>query len=223
MKTLDELANEEGTDKGTAHGAKHGYTMYYERHLKHARNRPVRLLEVGIYHGASHRMWRRYFPNGEIFGIDDGNTPIPDMHGVRTWTGKQEAEGFIKRFIAESGGCFDVVIDDGGHKAAETVTTFRLLFPAVKPGGMYVIEDLHCSYHPEWGGGYMRAGTPVEMIKRKIDGLHHRLHGGKSGGGNPVDLHGLRFSVGEYVPSYDDLHIAGVHAYERIAFIEKGV
>ena len=223
MRTLTELANEEGTDKGTERGAAHGYTRLYERHLAHVREKKIRLLEVGIYRGDSHRMWRRYFPNAEIFGIDnESQEKIPEMPAVRCWSGNQAAEGFVKRFLAESGGHFDVVIDDGGHKADETVRTFQLLFPAVKPGGMYVIEDLHCSYHPEWGGGYMKAGTPIEMVKRMVDGLHHRLHGWRCGGGTNVDLHGLTFSVPEYEPSYADLHVAGLHVYEKIAFIEKG-
>lgn len=224
MKTLTAIANEENTDKGTSFGAAHGYTRLYERHFKHLREKPVRLLEVGIYKGDSMRMWRRYFPHAEIFGIDHGEQePIPDIPGVRSWLGKQEDGEFIRRFLEESGGQFDVVIDDGGHRADETVATFRHLWPAVTPGGVYVIEDLHCSYHPEWGGGYLKPGTQIELLKRLIDGLHWRLHRyAQYGGECGSEIDGLSWEFPcPPAPTETDKTVVGLHVYEKIAFIEK--
>ena len=39
-------------------------------------------------------------------------------------------------------GDFDFIIDDGGHKNPQILASFNTLWPTVKPGGLYFIEDL---------------------------------------------------------------------------------
>ena len=56
------------------------------------------------------------------------------------------------QFIQQSGGDFDIILDDGGHKMDQQITSFRVLFPILKSGGVYIIEDLGTSYLLEWGG-----------------------------------------------------------------------
>jgi len=70
---LNELARAHGTDKA----GDHSYTGAYEFHLAGFRDRPVRLLEIGVggyedpdQGGESLRMWKEYFAHGQIFGLD---------------------------------------------------------------------------------------------------------------------------------------------------------
>jgi len=49
-----------------------GYTKVYYEIMKDVREEPVNMFEIGIYFGASIKMWEEFFPNGKIFGIDNG-------------------------------------------------------------------------------------------------------------------------------------------------------
>ena len=64
------------------------------------------------------------------------------------------------------------MIDDGSHRSADILARFDLLFPILAAGGLYVIEDLHCSYRADFGGGPPGTdGTTVEHVKRLLDDL----------------------------------------------------
>ena len=57
-------------------------------------------------------------------------------------TGYQDNRADIQRWVEESGGNFDVIVDDGGHRNSHILNTFMGLWRALKPGGLYFIEDL---------------------------------------------------------------------------------
>lgn len=163
MASLTELANKYGTDKGTfgpsVQWQVHNYTDIYEAYLGHLRNEPIRVLEVGlgisgdawtagVAHGrnseggASMKMWYDYFPNASIFGADIN--PAEFLENDRTKIFRLDQGNFaqLTEFGAEVGGDFDVIIDDGSHRADHQQITFAALFPFLKPGGLYFIEDL---------------------------------------------------------------------------------
>jgi len=218
IEYLDKIATEEGTDKSTKARGRHGYTVHYERHFEHLRDTPIRLLEIGIADGGSVRTWKRYFPLAEIHGLDnwqDVRRP-GDLGGITVWTGNQADTAFLQDVVA--GGDFDIIIDDGSHNAADVRASFEFLWPHVRPGGWYVIEDLHCSYHPRFCAGLSVAGSQAELLKRLIDRIHERFHGWQHGGKKTFEAYGLGFQVPEILPPSD---VAGLHVYERIAFIEK--
>lgn len=64
---------------------------------------------------------------------------------------------------------FDVIIDDGSHKSRDIISTFKFFFPRLKPGGLYVAEDLHCSYWSGWQGGLWRKDSAMEFFKSLVD------------------------------------------------------
>lgn len=138
---LDDLALKYGTDKSSAG---HNYCSYYERHLDSFRYEPVTLLEIGIWEGDSLRMWREWMPIATILGVDKYDRNI-EIEGVETLVGDQDDLQTLDS-IRTFRGPFDVVIDDASHISSKTISTFKLLFPALKPGGVYVIEDLQTSY-----------------------------------------------------------------------------
>lgn len=151
---LETLMYKYGSDK-----AQHGYTPMYHAILKHMRNQPVDLLEVGIgtiipdapstmrwcglgdyKPGGSLRAWRDYFPNGRIVGVD----VQPDT---------QFTEERIDTFLADSSSAeqlnkvlgsrtFHVIVDDGLHHDETQIKTMQNLWPRVRPGGYYIIEDI---------------------------------------------------------------------------------
>ncbi len=74
---------------------------------------------------------------------------------------------------------YDIIIDDGSHLNADIIKTFQFFYSRLAPGGIYVIEDLHCSYWGEWHGGLWRADSAMEFFKSLTDVLNLESWGGK--------------------------------------------
>ncbi|WP_420854091.1 class I SAM-dependent methyltransferase [Saccharopolyspora spinosa] len=134
------------------------------------RNRWLSRTELG---GASLRMWQRYFRRGLVYGLDIFEKAGNEGHRVRKLRGDQSDAEFLEDMAGKIGP-FDIVIDDGSHVNDHVKKSFQSLFPHVRPGGLYVIEDLQTAYWPGYGG---RDGEPaaqrtsIDMLKELIDGL----------------------------------------------------
>jgi hypothetical protein len=120
------------------------YFDIYHRHLAGFVGRPVNVLEVGIYSGGSLGMWRNYFgPGATIFGVDiEPACKSYETDGVRVFIGDQADREFWKGFRREVP-ALDVVIDDGGHETHQQVATLEALLPHLRPGGVFICEDVH--------------------------------------------------------------------------------
>lgn len=181
------------------------YLDAYNTHLEPYKNHPVRLLEIGVNQGGSLQMWRSYFGDAAtLFGVDL-NPDCAKLAEAPTQIriGSQADPEFLHSVIAEMGRP-DIVIDDGSHVAAHQHVSFKVLFPSLNPGGLYVIEDLHTAYwRGEFGGGYKRPGTGIELVKQLID-----------------DMHGWWYRRKTKLANRED--IASIHIYDSVAFIKKG-
>lgn len=155
----------------------HHYLPVYDRHFAPWRGRQVRLLEIGVFKGGSLALWSGYFaPGSTIIGIDiDPACASLDVTPARVMIGSQDDPAFLKKVVETFGGAIDIVIDDGSHQARHMRRSFDLLFPLVADGGLYVVEDLHCAYWKQFGGGYRRA-TFIAKAKQILDDMHHWYH-----------------------------------------------
>ena len=149
------------------------YFPIYEFHFSRYVNRPMTFIEIGCGEGGSLQLWKRYFgPLAQIVGIDiveKTKTFEEDQIAVRI--GDQKDHGFLRNVLTEFGPP-DIVLDDGSHKMNDIVESFRVLYPHTSPVGIYMVEDLHTAYWPEYGGGLRRAGTFIEICKNLIDDLN---------------------------------------------------
>jgi hypothetical protein len=131
------------------------YFAIYQEVFRDFHLRPVRLLEIGVFRGASLRMWKNYFshPETQVVGIDINkecsafDAPLEGRH-IRI--GSQTDATFLKTVLNEFGP-FDLIVDDGSHFSADIIYSFNALFAwALKDGGIYLVEDLHANYWPGW-------------------------------------------------------------------------
>lgn len=151
------------------------YFPVYERWLALYRQQPIRLLEVGVQNGGSLAVWGQYFPFAEkIVGCDIdpacGQLEYSDTR-IEVVVGDVNAVSTQQKIHALCNG-FDIVIDDGSHKSRDIVATFKHFYPRLRPGGLYVVEDLHCSYWSRWQGGLLRRDSAIEFFKSLIDVLN---------------------------------------------------
>jgi hypothetical protein len=207
---LTELSRGFQTDKW----GNHKYTPHYHRHFRSWRDRKLNILEIGIggykregQGGGSLQMWKAYFPNAQIFGLDIEDKSFVDQPRIRTFQGDQTDPGILTS-IVETAGELHIVIDDGSHQPAHVRESFRILFPLLAPDGIYVIEDTQTSYWPEWGGEEdpKAAGTSMDLVKDLIDGLNYE-----------------EFVIDGYAPSYTDVHVKEISCYHNLVFIKKGI
>lgn len=143
-----------GTDKF----GYHDYTPNYHKMFAHLRDAPIRVLEIGVggyadddRGGQSLEVWRDYFPNAQITGIDIQKKTMDLGPRVQILQGSQVDADFLKDLVAQRGP-FDIIVDDGSHRNEHIVESYQLLFPTLAPGGIYVAEDVQTSFHPRFGG-----------------------------------------------------------------------
>jgi cephalosporin hydroxylase len=169
---LTELANKHGTDRGTTRSWAHGYTETYGPMLEHLKDEPVRILEIGIKRGYGMMMLRDYFTEAEIIGIDIAREPrLPVMKGVTALS----MDATDKEAVATLPP-FDIVFDDASHMLEDQIATFEVLFPRMREGGYYFIED--CNHDPNsspyWGqqpGVTMLHGGKLALFRKTSDGI----------------------------------------------------
>lgn len=123
-----------------------GLIADYERLFLDLKKRPVKYLEIGILKGGSLLWAKNYFAKGsEIYGLDI-EIKSKSINGVVMSEIDQADSAKLSSFGKEMGP-FDIIVDDGCHFKTLTENTFNCLYPYLKKGGKYIIED--------WGAGYL--------------------------------------------------------------------
>ena len=120
------------------------YFEIYHRHLSKFVGRSPHVVEIGIYSGGSLGMWRHYFGTGcHVSGIDIQNEcKSYEESDILIHIGDQADRRFWKRFRDDSSPV-DVLIDDGGHSPEQQRITLEEMLPYLRPGGIYLCEDIH--------------------------------------------------------------------------------
>lgn len=148
--TLNEIGVEAGTDKSTL---THCYLDNYEKYLAPLRDKEFVLLELGVGNGSSIKMWREFFPNAKVYGIDIN----PDCAGEGIFIGSQTDTDFLNNVLSQIG-TPTVLIDDCSHEGKLTIETFKYLFPKISDGGLYFVEDCATFYNNHYSGEFESNG-----------------------------------------------------------------
>jgi hypothetical protein len=126
----------------------------------------VKILEVGVWKGGSVNLWAKRLPNAKVVGADiDLKICLSiDPSIVLREVDQNDFEGLQNMASDESDNGYDLIIEDGCHQYQASKTTFNALFPFVKPGGLYVVED--------WGS-YVYENHLLQMGKK--GGIDHNM------------------------------------------------
>jgi hypothetical protein len=188
------------------------YVNQYDLLFAPWRDRPVRLLEIGIQNGGSLEIWARYFPNASVLvgcDIDPLCEYLTyDDPRIRIVVGDANSDNTERRITAHSPE-WDIVIDDGSHQSRHIVDAFARFFPKVSVGGMFIAEDLHCSYWQEYGGGLADPLSSVAFFKRLADLVNFEHWG--------IPISRSEYLAGftvHYGCHFDEAALAQVHSVE---------
>jgi glycosyltransferase involved in cell wall biosynthesis len=210
-KTLKKLFAEHSgkvTDKWSI------YISEYDRLFQPYRNRSVNLLEIGIQNGGSLEIWAKYFPKAKIILGCDINPDCaqlefddPRIALVVADANTDETQQELLQLSSE----FDLVIDDGSHHSGDIVRSFARYFPYLNDGGLYIAEDLHCSYWQDFEGGLFQPYSSMAFFKQLADTINYEHWGIDK---TRTEL--LRSFNQHYSTLLDEVALAHIHSIEFI-------
>ena len=167
---LDKMAIKHTSDKSSKF---HNYAVKYDKILSPFKDQYTSILEIGVAYGQSVRMWTDYFPNAVIHAADiEKSFKSCESYSNRIKFHLLDQRSRIQLKGMEQFGPFDLIIDDGNHFWSEQILTFETLFPYLKQGGIYIVEDTTTSYWNEYKNYHI---STVEYFKKLVDDVH--LHG----------------------------------------------
>jgi len=177
------------------------YFDIYEHHFNRYVGKSPVIVEVGVQGGGSMEMWLNYFgPGVQVHGIDIDYQAVERCAHlpVKIHIGDQANPIFWTQF-KEQVPHVDILIDDGGHTWMQQLVTLNEMLFHLADDGIYLCEDIHTSYRPEYG----RKGIPpfTESIKRLVDELNGRHW-----------RHETQFTRS----------VASMHLYESVVVIQRG-
>jgi hypothetical protein len=176
------------------------FDRFYPEHLEKYRTKVFKMLEIGLDTGAGSLLWQEYFPCVEMVGLEYAADKVATTGAaaIKTIQGDQGDAVFMSgSFMQQSGGQFDVIIDDGGHHYEHQRTSYEILFEkALNPGGLYLLEDIETSYwsqgrdlygNPVTRGGQSEPNTIVNHFKAMVDVINKKFYDNTATVFGPVD------------------------------------
>jgi glycosyltransferase involved in cell wall biosynthesis len=156
------------------------YLREYDRLFAPYRDQAISMLEIGVQNGGSLEIWSLYFPNAQKFVGCDINPDCAKLTyadpRIAVIVGDATTPETQVQVLAQSAS-FDLIIEDGSHTSSDIVKAFARYFPALKSGGLFVAEDLHCSYWQDYEGGIFHPYSSITFFKHLADVVNHEHWG----------------------------------------------
>lgn len=140
--SLQELGRFFKTDKSGSHD----YLNFYEQYFSKFKNEKITLIEIGIFEGASIKMWNAYFPQATVVGVDIKKKE--NVYNDKTVILQSDASDCCVLHDILCKYKPTIFIDDGSHRYSHQISTFETAFLFMEPGGIFVCEDIQTSFGP---------------------------------------------------------------------------
>ena len=150
------------------------YFQVYEKILSNYRNKKIKFVEIGVANGGSLFMWKKYFgKKAKIIGIDlNPNAKKLEKNGFKIYIGNQSDKKFWDHFYKKEGKV-DIILDDGGHKNLQQISTVHYSLPYIKDGGKIIVEDTGTSYVKKEFNNPSKYSF-INFAKNVVDNIHRR-------------------------------------------------
>lgn len=211
LDELHKIGARHGTDKSDGNHTHCGesYLHIYEKYLNEYREKKINFLELGVKGGQSLRMWKEYFANGNIYGVDfNPDCKKHQQDRIEVQICGQDDEKLVE--LSKEIGGFDIILDDASHINSLCVSSFDLLFPILKKGGLYIMEDLGNSYLDLSNSNIYWDGELRKNASNGVNLNHDRR-----------DLDKLFLNLIKRMDQGDQ-EINAVHFWSKICIIKKG-
>lgn len=157
--------NDTGTDKTTSHA----YGALYSRIFAPLREKARRVMEIGVYSGASVLAMADFFENANVVGLDVTLKRIKfgiDHPRIRYVLGDGTSPVMASIISPRDSDPFDVILDDGSHRLADQIASMKVFAPYLNPdGGLYVIEDIAGEYRDAFEAAARNCSPPLRLVE----------------------------------------------------------
>lgn len=205
MGTLNDIGLKFLTDKSSL---THCYLDTYEKYLFELKDKEFTLLELGVAGGASIKTWKEYFTKAKVYGIDNN----PTCTGEGIFIGDATDEIFMSR-VLEQIGEVNVLIEDSSHIGWDMIKIFEFMFPKIKSGGYFFLEDTHVIYSPHYEQGSGAFGFFTGLAK-DVD------IAGRGMTGNASYALSVENPTFEPIPKYSQ-YLKAMHLYPSLWIFER--
>jgi SAM-dependent methyltransferase len=144
-----------------------------------------RIVDLGIFKGGSMALYALLFEPVKLVGIEyspDLVVPLRDFidryglaESVRPYYGTNQADDARVRSIVDGefeGADIDLIVDDASHFYFESRASFNTLFPYLRAGGLYVLEDWGWAH---WPGDVWQKNQVFEAIRPALSNFVFEL------------------------------------------------
>lgn len=190
------------------------YLTEYDRLFNRYRHDPVSLLEIGVQNGGSLEIWGKYFLNAERLIGCDINIRCAQLsfsnERIQVVVGDANTDSTHTQ-IKSLSPSFDIIIDDGSHTSSDITKSFARYFPSVKAGGLFIAEDIHCSYWQEYEGGLFYPHSSISLFKRLADIINHEHWGVEKKRAQVLTGFGKKHNI-----EFDEEVLQSIHSVEFV-------
>ncbi|WP_417385606.1 class I SAM-dependent methyltransferase [Gimesia sp.] len=210
-KTLQQITS---THDGKVSDKWAAYLNAYEEVLAEYQDATVKLLEIGVQNGGSLEIWEQYFSNLQTIVGCDINPSISQLEyqnpSINLVVGNATEDDTAKQ-ILEHCNSFNIIIDDGSHRSDDIILTFARYFPVLELNGLFIIEDLHCSFWEEFQGGLFEPFSSLSFLKRLSDIINHEHWGIQKSRVEHLAKYGEKYGC-----EFDEEELKKIHSIEFI-------
>ena len=199
------------------------YIDEYEEKFKTYQDKNIYLLEIGIQNGGSLEIYGKYFPNADLILGCDINEKCSNLSyqepNIQVIVGDATDDDTYKKIASYPQ--FDIIIEDGSHTSPDIIKTFCKYFDRLNDGGLFIIEDLHCSYWQEFTGGLFHPLSSINFFKRLVDVINYEHWGVNKKRDWLLKIYALNYGV-----DLSKLQLENIHSIEfvnSLCFIKKKI
>jgi len=200
------------------------YFSIYDTYFYAFKNKKINLLEIGVQNGGSLEVWNQYFKFAKNIIGCDRDLRCKELKfkfkRIKVVAGDVNKQDIRKKILSIAKDGFEIIVDDGSHKSDDVISTFLFFYPQLKPGGIYLIEDLHTSYWKNFGGGLLENRTSIQFLKLIVDVINFESWGMVFKRIKSIKLGYPRMQKNIPVKNFND--IESIHFYNSICVIKKG-
>lgn len=199
----------------------HAYGPIYNKHFSKINFKNMsKILEIGVSTHGSQTFWKKYLPKVKYFGLDNRDLKHLEANDINIFQGDQKNRNDLQQLVNSYGSNFDIIVDDGGHHMDEQQISLGFLFQHLKPGGIYVCEDLFSSWDSfkfpavPWVKSYYRPNKSVPTSLQIFKQLENN---------EPISSHYMSKEEADYLNKYVASCKIEIGRMSEIVFIKKSL
>lgn len=199
------------------------YFDIYDKALAPYRKNNINLLEIGVQNGGSLEIWDEYFPEAlKIMGCDINNDCEKLTYNsskIKVLVENVNTDKAFNQITEYFDSGIDILIDDGSHDSGDIIKTFAKYFDCISEGGVFIAEDLHCSYWHDYKGGLYYPMSAIAFFKKLADCINHEHWGVLKSREEFLEEFSSHYSIA--LPDAILQQIHSVSFYNSVCIVEK--